>query len=241
MTKEEFKHQFFRWGMVFLFFAFIGSFFISVFISKENQNDMIKETYAQGGSYGVDVINFNRPIGIKECDSVNPSATGNVILKYTDKPYPNPDAQHTNPTAGSPSLFATKDNGSTWTDILAGGAVQKGTIVAFWGTTAPQGWAICDGTNGTPDLRGVFLRGCDNGRGVDPARAFGSYQDDALQKHNHNLQGYFSVQSGSDTQCLTPVTNSFNYTLPLVKDVLNANVANETRPVNVAINYIMKL
>ena len=40
--------------------------------------------------------------------------------------------------------------------------LPKGTIVAFNGTTAPTGWAICDGktVNGykTPDLRGRFIR-----------------------------------------------------------------------------------
>lgn len=36
---------------------------------------------------------------------------------------------------------------------------QTGFIMPFAGTTAPPGWALCDGTNGTPDLRGYFLIG----------------------------------------------------------------------------------
>jgi microcystin-dependent protein len=36
--------------------------------------------------------------------------------------------------------------------------VPKGTIVAFNGTVAPAGWALCNGENGTPDLRGRFIR-----------------------------------------------------------------------------------
>ena len=37
----------------------------------------------------------------------------------------------------------------------------KGIIVAFSGDVSgiPQGWALCDGTNGTPDLRGRFIYG----------------------------------------------------------------------------------
>ena len=37
----------------------------------------------------------------------------------------------------------------------------KGIIVAFSGdvTNIPSGWALCDGTNGTPDLRGRFILG----------------------------------------------------------------------------------
>ena len=37
----------------------------------------------------------------------------------------------------------------------------KGTIAAYWGSTPPKGWVICDGTNGTPDLRGKFVYGGD--------------------------------------------------------------------------------
>lgn len=37
--------------------------------------------------------------------------------------------------------------------------LPKGMIVAYNSTQAPDGWAICDGTKGTPDLRNRFIIG----------------------------------------------------------------------------------
>ncbi len=44
---------------------------------------------------------------------------------------------------------------------LSNDAVPAGVIVAWSGTLAdkPEGWAICDGTQGTPDLRDKFIVG----------------------------------------------------------------------------------
>ena len=43
--------------------------------------------------------------------------------------------------------------------------LPKGSIIAFNGTEAPKGWALCDGKNGTPDLRGRFIRMFNNNTG----------------------------------------------------------------------------
>lgn len=39
--------------------------------------------------------------------------------------------------------------------------LPEGTIIAWHqgNESIPQGWVLCDGKNGTPDLRGKFLRG----------------------------------------------------------------------------------
>lgn len=37
--------------------------------------------------------------------------------------------------------------------------VPRGTIVLWSGSTIPTGWHLCDGTNGTPDLRDRFVYG----------------------------------------------------------------------------------
>ena len=43
------------------------------------------------------------------------------------------------------------------------GSAQYGFIQDFYGNvnTIPRGWFLCDGTNGTPDLRGMFIVGYD--------------------------------------------------------------------------------
>lgn len=43
--------------------------------------------------------------------------------------------------------------------FVAGNGVPKGGIIMWSGTTVPDGWSLCDGTNGTPDLRERFIIG----------------------------------------------------------------------------------
>lgn len=67
--------------------------------------------------------------------------------------------------------------------------LPKGTIVAFNGTNAPVGWAVCDGrtVNGykTPDLRGRFIRMHTNGK------VTGNYKNFPMNvKEYHIGKGY---------------------------------------------------
>lgn len=66
------------------------------------------------------------------------------------------------PAAGVPAgkILGTSAT-DTWSplDPSAIGGVPAGVIVAYNGDTAPAGWAICNGQNGTPDLRDRFIVG----------------------------------------------------------------------------------
>lgn len=43
---------------------------------------------------------------------------------------------------------------------------KTGDIIPFAGTVAPVGWVICDGTSGTPDLRGKFVAGANSSANI---------------------------------------------------------------------------
>ena len=63
-----------------------------------------------------------------------------------------------------------------------------------------------------PDLRGMFVRGFDDGRGLDPLRVFGTDQTFAVESHNHS--GTTGVESVGHTHPFsgTTGTESANHT-----------------------------
>ena len=66
--------------------------------------------------------------------------------------------------------------------VNKGGSLPIGTILAYVGDLSkiPNGWFLCDGSNGTPDLRDRFLEG------VGSASAVNKYIEAGLP----NLKGY---------------------------------------------------
>lgn len=60
----------------------------------------------------------------------------------------------------------------------------------------PNGWALCDGTNGTPDLREKFVRGAANG--IDPGGIGGALTHNhtgVAQNDTHNHVASSSLES----------------------------------------------
>ena len=186
---------------------------------------------------------------------------------------PNFATTMTNALAGKMNKSA---NGADIADISAflnnlglgaGSALPVGIPVPWPLAAAPAGWLKCNGAAFTaaqypklalaypalklPDLRGEFLRGWDDGRGVDSGRVLLSAQDDALQNItgsmldisagiNNNTSGAFSASTLVPNLGDTSVGGSFkqaNYSFDASRV---ARTSAETRPRNIAFNYIVR-
>lgn len=133
--------------------------------------------------------------------------------------------------------------------------------------TLPDGWLKCNGaafdkakypklavaypSGNLPDLRGEFIRGADDGRGVDSGRVLLSAQTDTLQ---NITAGFGDVATGANayasgalsSSVLTPNLQQLpsggnykqtNYSFDASRV---ARTSTETRPRNIAFNYIVR-
>lgn len=88
------------------------------------------------------------------------------------------------------------------------------------------------------DLRGEFIRGWDDGRGADSGRELLSTQGHALQQHTHTVVMPLRV-ADSDRGSLDSAYSVDN-TQTVTTSGASGSTANETRPRNVAFNYIVR-
>lgn len=185
-------------------------------------------------------------------------------------------------TSKTPAVLRQRNADDTeWIDLfasMANSGTPVGTVNASASTKVPDGWLKCDGaeisrteyadlfdsigatfgegdkttTFNLPDLRGEFIRGVDDGRGVDTDRVMGSEQGDAIR----NINGrWFNAASAA---AMTSPENSgamfggeswaYKYggdakTTPQFIEFDASRVvptAEENRPRNVALMYVIK-
>jgi microcystin-dependent protein len=155
--------------------------------------------------------------------------------------------------------------------------IPSGAVQAFAMSAAPTGWLKSDGsavsrttyadlftaigttfgsgdgstTFNLPDLRGEFVRGWDDGRGVDSGRSFGSAQSWAIENivgtftdirvrlnNVFSATGAFTGSTGAnsgDNGNGGAATANFDFDASRV-----VNTASETRPRNIALLYCIK-
>jgi len=83
-------------------------------------------------------------------------------------------------------------NGTTWASAAPPTSFVAGMIILWSGSIAsvPSGWALCDGTNGTPDLRNRFVVGAGSTYAVD---ATGGSADAIVVSHTHTATSTSTV------------------------------------------------
>ncbi len=173
------------------------------------------------------------------------------------------------PAADGSSGQALTTNGSGALSFATIGGVPTGAVFYFAASTAPTGFLKANGaavsrstyaalfavtgttygsgdgstTFNLPDLRGEFIRGWDDARGVDASRAFGSAQADGIRASTVAgiARTYYSGQSatgefswaGGAGELASNAAQGGNYQI-------NLGSAPETRPRNVALLACIK-
>ncbi len=147
-----------------------------------------------------------------------------------------------------------------------GSALPVGVPVPWPSATPPTGWLKCNGaafssekcpnlakvypTLKLPDLRGEFIRGWDDGRGVDAGRGILSIQGWLTGSHYHNIRSW----DAWDNTVLVPNDRGGDSLLSTDNAVREGAIngkfssqyrtessgGNETRPRNIAFNYIVR-
>ena len=155
----------------------------------------------------------------------------------------------------------------TYVDSQVTTAVPAGTIITVAKNTAPTGYLKANGallsrttysdlfaqigttfgvgdgstTFALPDLRGLFPRGWDDGRGIDVGRVFGSKQEDIFKAHYH-LQGDAHQNPVGRFGATPDIGASVNAQSSNATDAYNTSTVGgtETRPKNIALLYCIK-
>ncbi|HHM0236579.1 TPA: phage tail protein [Escherichia coli] len=153
-----------------------------------------------------------------------------------------------------------------------GSALPVGVPVPWPSATPPTGWLKCNGaafssemypklakaypTNKLPDLRGEFIRGWDDGRGIDAGRALLSFQTGMLEKHRHIVVANDGYDTKDEWELATifkktytqgrglDATSTGGSLIPSPTLHSRGSIGNtggsETRPRNIAFNYIVR-
>lgn len=187
------------------------------------------------------------------------TSAGDMVLKH--------DGSLTIPGNTSIGGMLTPKNYSNFDDryLLRSQDLPVGIPLPWSTATAPDGWLKCNGatfdkakypslaiaypSGKLPDLRGEFIRGWDDGSGVDSGRVLLATQGDEIKSHRHlklNIDqsgvgygmsaGNFSGQNTGGFYANTTI--GYDSGTPGIGT--GATGGGETRPRNIAFNYIVR-
>ena len=162
------------------------------------------------------------------------------------------------PTTTSTSSTAVTTS-TTTTSISGGGSNVPTGVIVMWSGAAdqiPSGWALCDGQNGTPDLRDRFIVGAGSSYGVGATggEAAHTLTVDEMPIHNHGVTDpghkhdyyyyYDTVGSGypggGDSNVMSAKDTSNSATNITIQNAGNGQPHNSLPPYY-AVAFIMKL
>lgn len=143
------------------------------------------------------------------------------------------------------AISATVDDGAITASKLAPGvAIPPGGVIMWTGAVnnIPQGWALCDGANGTPNLRDRFVvgAGAEYLVGATGGEKFHQLTIPEMPSHAHDIKVKVNGSVGTDQEpaCSAPggTLNVGAYSTPTGGDQ-----PHENRPPYYALCFIMKL
>lgn len=174
------------------------------------------------------------------------------------------------PTA-SPGTSTTQIATTAFAAAAAEAAFPVGGIIMWSGSIAsiPSGWALCNGSNGTPDLRDRFVVGAGSTYAVDStggsANAIavahthtysGTTSSNGAHNHEHQAAGHTAIKYGSNGGygnygggtpddgaflLLTSTNGAHTHTFSGTTDSTGSSGTNANLPPYYALAYIMKI
>lgn len=148
-------------------------------------------------------------------------------------------------------------------DTISKYLIPTGIICMWSGSAVPSGWHLCDGTDGTPDLRNRFIVGAGSTYNIGNVGGSDSVvlTENQMPSHTHETKmksgdsphwrttGTHSVlgtygHSGNGGLAIPKRSSSYDdqtYDFKIETTFVGSNEAHENRPPYYALAYIMKI
>jgi len=144
-------------------------------------------------------------------------------------------------------LTSTINNLKNEMITLKQNAIPKGGIIMWSGNNIPEGYALCDGKNGTPNLLNKFIIG--SGENYKVGNTGGNEKIklsvNQLPSHNHNFSAKYIQKSGTANSVYVIPGGNDDWNYPGYKICETNKVGNgdeiDIRPPFYALAYIIKL